>query len=137
MLGNVVFQKFPTNTQDLSRRSITTSGESVSTYLRRPKAEAFSNAVDVVERLLVPTYQVPNVRHLRVQHTFRSMTIPGLRSSKRGEVVDEFRQHDGVVTVVVKNNLCRASPSTTKTMTNDKLEGTGLPAQSLVNLDVF
>jgi hypothetical protein len=27
------------------------SGESVSTYPRRPKAEAFSNAVDVVERL--------------------------------------------------------------------------------------
>ena len=26
-------------------------GESVSTYPRRPKAEAFSNAVDVVERL--------------------------------------------------------------------------------------
>ena len=31
------------------------SGESVSTYPRRPKAEAFSNAVDVVERLHDPT----------------------------------------------------------------------------------
>ena len=29
----------------------TTSGESLSTYPRRPKAEAFSNTVDVVERL--------------------------------------------------------------------------------------
>ena len=29
--------------------------ESVSTYPRRPKAEAFSNAVDVVERLRDPT----------------------------------------------------------------------------------
>ena len=38
-------------TQDLSRRSITTRGESVSTYPRRPKAEALVNAVDVVERL--------------------------------------------------------------------------------------
>ena len=55
LLGNVVFQKFPTITQDLSRRSIATSGESVSTYPRRPKAEAFSNAVDVVERLHDPT----------------------------------------------------------------------------------
>ena len=27
------------------------SGESVSTYPHRPKSEAFSNAVDVVERL--------------------------------------------------------------------------------------
>ena len=41
--------------QDLSRRSIATSGESVSTYPRRPKAEVFSNAVDVVERLRDPT----------------------------------------------------------------------------------
>ena len=32
-------------------------GESVSTYPRRPKAEAFSNAVDVVERLRDPTDQ--------------------------------------------------------------------------------
>ena len=31
------------------------SGESVSTYPRIPKAEAFSNAVDVVERLHDPT----------------------------------------------------------------------------------
>ena len=38
-------------THDLSRRFIATSGESVSTYPRGPKAEAFSNAVDVVERL--------------------------------------------------------------------------------------
>ena len=45
----------PTVTQDLSRRCIATSGESVSTYPRRPKAEAFSNAVDVVERLRDPT----------------------------------------------------------------------------------
>ena len=29
--------------------------DSVSTYPRRPKAEAFSNAVDVVERLRDPT----------------------------------------------------------------------------------
>ena len=29
--------------------------ESVSTYPHRPKVEAFSNAVDVVERLLDPT----------------------------------------------------------------------------------
>ena len=39
------------------------------------------------------------------------------------------------MTVVVKNNLRRGSPSTTETMTKDKLEGTGLPAHGLVNLD--
>ena len=65
------------------------------------------------------------------------MTSSPSRYNKRGEVVDEFQQHDGVVTVLVKNNLRRASPSTTKTMTEDKLEGAGLPAHGLVNLDVF
>ena len=37
--------------QDLSRRSIATSGESVSMDPRRSKTKAFSNVVDVVERL--------------------------------------------------------------------------------------
>ena len=68
-----ISKKNPTITQDLSRRSIATSRESVSTYPRRPKAEAFNNAVDVVERLRDPTDQVPNARHLRDLHTFRSV----------------------------------------------------------------
>ena len=42
-----------------------------------------------------------------------------------------------MVKVLVKNNLRRASPSTTETMTEDKLEGTGSPAHDLVILDVF
>ena len=50
------------------------SGESVSTYPCRPKAEALSNAVDVVERLRDPTDQVPNARHLCDLHTFSSAT---------------------------------------------------------------
>ena len=50
------------------------SGASVSTYPRRPKAEAFSNVVDVVERPRDPTDQVPNTRHLRDLHTFSSVT---------------------------------------------------------------
>ena len=49
------------------------SGESVSKYPHRPKAEAFSNAVDVVERLRDPTDLVPNARHLRDLHTFSSV----------------------------------------------------------------
>ena len=50
------------------------SGESVSTYPCRPKAEALSNAVDVVERLRDPTDQVPNARQLCDLHTFSSVT---------------------------------------------------------------
>ena len=67
-------KKFLTPTQDISRRCIATRGESVSTYPRRPKAEAFSDAVDVVERLRDPTDQVPNARHLRDMHMFGSVT---------------------------------------------------------------
>ena len=74
----------------------------MSTYPRRPKAEAFDNAVDVVELLLVLTDQAPNVRHLRVLHTFSSMTSLELLIQQSVEEVDEFRQHDGVVTVMVK-----------------------------------
>ena len=48
------FKKIPMIMQDLSTRSIATSGESVSMYPRSPKAEAFNNAVDVVERLRDP-----------------------------------------------------------------------------------
>ena len=46
----------------------------MSMYPRRPKAEVFDNAVDVVALLLVPTDQALNVRHLRVLDTFSSMT---------------------------------------------------------------
>ena len=74
----------------------------MSTYPRRPKAEAFDNAVDVVELLLVPTDQAPNVRHLRVLHTFSSMTSLELLIQQRVEGVDEIRQHDGVVTVMMR-----------------------------------
>ena len=69
-----ISKKLPTITQDLSRRSIATSGESMSMYPHRPKAEAFSNAVDVVERLRDPTDQVPNARQLRDLDTYSSVT---------------------------------------------------------------
>ena len=72
----------------------------MSTYPRRPKAEAFDNAVDVVELLLIQTDQVPNVRHLRVQHTFSLMTSLELLIQR--SVEGEFRQHDGMVVVMVK-----------------------------------
>ena len=74
----------------------------MSTYPRRSKAEAFDNAVDVVELLLAPTDQVPNVQHLQVLHTFISLTFLTLLVQQVVEEVDEFYQHDGVVTVMVK-----------------------------------
>ena len=72
----------------------------MSTYRRIPKDEAFDNAVDVVELLLVPTDQVPHVRHLRVLHTFSSMM--SLELLIQQSVEGEFRRHSGMVTVMVK-----------------------------------
>ena len=104
LLGNVTcnFKKIPMLTQDISRRCIATRGESVSTYPRRPKAEAFSNAVNVVERLHDPTDQVPNVWHLRVLHMFNAMTSLKLLIQQSVNGVDEFRRHDGMMMVLVK-----------------------------------
>ena len=74
----------------------------MSKYPRGLKAEAFDNMVDVVELLLVPADQAPNVRHLRVLHTFSAMTSLALLIQQVVEEVDELCQHDCVVTVMVK-----------------------------------
>ena len=63
----------------------------MSTFPRRPKAEAFDNAVDVVELLIAPTDQARNVRHLRVLHTFSVVTSLAFLIQQAVDVVDEFR----------------------------------------------
>ena len=50
---------------------------------------------------MIQLIQVPNVRHLRVLHTFSSVTSLALLIQQDIKVVDEFRQHDGVVTVMM------------------------------------
>ena len=87
-------------TQDQSRRSIATSGESVSTYPRRPKAEAFSNAVDVVERLCDPTD--PSTERTAPPRPAHVQLDDVLRAPDTVEAEGEFRQHNGVVTVMMK-----------------------------------
>ena len=78
------------------RRGKEREGESVSMYPHRPNAEAFDNAVDVVKLLLVPIDQAPNVRHLRVLHTFSSMMSLELLIQKcRGRVASARRRGDG------------------------------------------
>ena len=73
--------------------------ESVSTYPRRPKAEAFSNAVDVVERLRDPTdpstecMAPPRLAHIQLND------VPHALDPVKDE--GEFRQHDGMVTVMM------------------------------------
>ena len=74
----------------------------MSTYPCSPKAEAFDNMVDVVKLLLAPADQIPNARHLRVLHTFSSVTSLVFLIQQDIEAIDQFLQHDGMVTVMVK-----------------------------------
>ena len=62
----------------------------MSTYPCRPKAEAFDNAVDIVEIILAPTDQAPNVRHLRGLHTFNAMISLAFLIQQGFEELDEF-----------------------------------------------
>ena len=72
----------------------------MSTYPRRPKAEAFSNAVDVVECLCDPTdpsterTTPPRLAHIHLNDVPQTLDPV--------EAEGEFRQHDGVVTVMMK-----------------------------------
>ena len=70
--------------------------ESVSTYPRRPKVEAFSNAVDVVERLHDPsTERTAPPCSAHIQHD----DVP--RALDPAEDEGEFHQHDGVAMVMM------------------------------------
>ena len=72
----------------------------MSTYPRRPKAEALSNAVDVVERLRDPTDpSTERTAPLRSAHV-QLDDVP--RALNPVEAEGEFRQHDGVATVMMK-----------------------------------
>ena len=75
-------------------------GESVSTYPCRPKGEAFSNAVDVVERLGDPTNPStertapPRSTHVQLGNVPRTLDPV--------EAEGEFRRNDSVVKVMMK-----------------------------------
>jgi len=69
----------------------------VSTYPCRPKAEAFSNVVDVVERVHVPSTErtAPQCSaHVQLDYVPRALDPV--------EAEGEFHQHDGVATVMMK-----------------------------------
>ena len=72
----------------------------VSTYPCRPKAEAFSNTVDVVERLGDPTD--PSTERTAPPRSAHVQLADVPRTLDPVEVEGEFRQHDGVVTVMMK-----------------------------------
>ena len=65
-------------------------------YPRRPKAEEFCNVVDIVERLHNPSTKrttPPRSAHVQLGDVPRTLDP--------AEAEGEFRQHDGVVTVMM------------------------------------
>ena len=72
----------------------------MSTYPRRPKAEAFSNAIDVVERLRDPTD--PSTERTAPLRSAHVQLGDVLRTLDPAEAEGEFRQHDGVLTLMMK-----------------------------------
>ena len=76
------------------------SEESVSTYPCRPKAEAFSNTVDVVQRLRDPTD--PSTERTAPPRSAHVQLGDVPRTLDPVEAEGEFRQHDSVVTVMMK-----------------------------------
>ena len=72
----------------------------MSTHPRRPKAEAFSNAVDVVERLRDPTDPSTERTAPPLSAHVQLGDVP--RTIDPAKVEGEFRQHDGVMTVMMK-----------------------------------
>ena len=69
-------------------------------YPCRPKAEAFSNAVDVVECLCDPTDPSTECTTPPRSANVQLDDVP--RTLDPVEVEREFRQHDGMVTVTMK-----------------------------------
>ena len=74
--------------------------ESVSMYPCRPKAEAFSNAVDVVKCLRDPTDPSTERMAPPCSADVRHDDVP--RALDLVEDEGEFRKHDGVLTVMMK-----------------------------------
>ena len=74
-------------------------GESVSMYHRRPKLEAFNNAIDVVELLRDPTD--PSTEHTTPQRSAHVQLDENPHALDPVEDEGEFRQHDGVATVMM------------------------------------
>ena len=71
----------------------------MSTYPHRPKAEAFSNTVDVVELLRDPTD--PSTKHTAPPSSAHVQLDDVPRALDPVEAEGEFRQHDGVVTMMM------------------------------------
>ena len=103
-MGNVVISKKFLHTRKIM---VMHSNERGECDLRTLVDRQWKHLVGVVVRLHGPTDQVPNIRHLRVLAHVQLDDDP--RTPIQQSVGEEFRQHDGVVTILM-NYRSRASP---------------------------
>ena len=100
MLGNIVISKKFLRTHKIMVMHSNERGECCPRTLVDRKRKLHENAVDVVIRLHERPILVPIVRHLRDLYTFSSVTSHELTIQQ--SVEGELRQHDGVMTVMMK-----------------------------------
>ena len=99
LLRNVVISKKNLRTRKIMVMHSNERGECCPRTLVDRKRNRYDNAVDVVVRLHGPTDQAPKLRHLRVLAHVQLDDDP--RSPIQQNVREEFRQHDGVVTILM------------------------------------
>ena len=107
LLGNVVISKKILRTRKIMVMHRNEREECDLRTLVDRQRKRLHNAVDVVVRLHVPTDQAPKLRHLRVLAHVQLDDDP--RTPIQQSVGEDFRQHDGVVTMMMFHRR-RASP---------------------------
>ena len=119
VLGNVVISKKFLRTRKIM---VMHSNERGEYDLRTLVDRQWKRLVDVVVRLHGPTDQAPKLRHLRVLAHVQLDDDP--RAPIQQSVGEEFRQHDGVVTILMFYRR-RASPKHRYNMTEVEYGGGG------------
>ena len=102
LLGNVVISKKFLRTRKNMVMHSNERGECCPRTLIDRQRKCYDNTVDVVIRLHGPIDQAPKLRHLRVLAHVQLDDDPRTPIQQSVEEVDEFCQHDGMVTVMVK-----------------------------------
>ena len=121
-MGNVVISKKILRTRKIMVMHSNERGECCLRTLVDGQRKRYDNAVDVVVRLHGPTDQAPKLRHLRVLAHVQLDDDP--RTPIQQSVGEEFRQHDGVVTMMMFHRR-RALPKHRYNMTKVNYGGGG------------
>ena len=114
-MGNVVISKKFLRTRKIMVMHSDERGEWCPRTLVDRKRKRYHNAVDVVVRLHGSTDQAPKARYLQVLAHVQLDDVP--QTPIQPSVEGEFRQHDGVVTMMMFYRR-RASPK----LRNDIIE---------------